>query len=236
LAKRNFDLTWSTPGSTVIEPAYLENATSTAATLSYLAGTDPDTFTAILNGFRQLFLTAVNEVQNLRPTPPSPPLALVQLWNEGRMDNFLCASSECFLGNKDYRKLRIEGYQPKAGSPDTVPLHYFWNAAISDIYATTKIDTPQGYSPAGLGDGIVYKTQQPNSVPLQLYWSAKRRDMLTVASAAGIQYANQNGYKLLNSTLGYVLSKSPEEQDFKNYYVTYTRWAYSMELLYNAFN
>jgi len=175
-------------------------------------------------------------VQNLKPKPPPPPFSLAQLWNEDREDNCLCATQECLFANSDYQQLRIEGYQPKESSPNTIPLNDFWNDAINDNYATTQISTPMGYSPASFGDGIVYRTQQPNTVPLQLYWSEERKDMLTVASTEGIQYANDYYYKLLNSSLGYVLSKSPVELDLKASELTYIRWAYSLELLYNALN
>jgi len=154
----------------------------------------------------------------------------VQLWDADRQDNCLCATPDCLAANNQYTQLRIEGYQPAPGSPNTIALNDFWNPTINDNYATTQTALPTGYSAATFGDGMVFKTQQAFTVPLQLYWSDKRQDMLTVASTEGIQYAKTNGYKELNATLGYVFSHPQEIGE------TYIRWSYSMELLNNALN
>jgi len=237
LSKRNLDFDWTTPGSGATTGGVLSQVASSAFELGYLAGTDLDTFNKVLTGLPQLFTQAIAEIQAIKPTPPPPAGSLAQLWDADRQDNVLCGSPDCLNDNSQYQFLRIEGYQPKAGTPGTVSLNDYWNQNINDNYATTQSVTPSGYSPAVFSDGLVYATAQPGTVPLTLWWSEQRQDMLTVASAEGLTYAKEYGYKQVNANLGYVLTSPPSdvEEDRLNA-VNLARWGYSMELLYNALN
>uniref|UniRef100_A0A6B2KX16 DUF5110 domain-containing protein n=1 Tax=Arcella intermedia TaxID=1963864 RepID=A0A6B2KX16_9EUKA len=231
-SKRNLDESWSSPGSSAVEPAYLSQLSSAGLSLTYLAN-DWENFNNVLKSIPQLYLNAVKEVESIQPFPPPPPGALVQLWDSDRNDNCLCGSEGCMNANNYYQQLRIEGYQPKSGTPGTIPLNDYWNPSITDNYATTQTSTPAGYSPASFNNGIVFKDSVANTVPLSLYWSSQRQDMLTVASAEGIQYAKTNNYTLVTAVLGYVYSSPPTPNGFT---LVYNRWAYSLQLLYNAFN
>jgi len=225
LAKQNLDVTWDTPGSNSVNGGNLSLAASTGEYLSYLSGADRKTFMDVLSNYKNLFQLAVKEIQSLKPTG-----ALYQYWNEDRTDNILCGTQSCIDIQQGYRLLRIEGYQPDANTPGAIPFIDYWNPDYLDNYGTTDPKTPSGYYPAVFTNGYVFSKYQPNTVPLKLYWSEGRRDMLTVASAEGIAYAQSNNYSLVNSTVGYVYS-TPRLYDVK-----YQRWAYSIELLLNALN
>jgi len=205
---------------------------STGFELSYLAGTDINAFYQVLNSIPELFVNATKEIMAIKPQPPPPAGSLAQFWDSDRQDNVLCGSNDCLNANSYYQFLRIEGYQPPQGSPDTVPLNDFWDADILDNYATSQTSTPNGYSPAAFSDGIIYSKSKPGTVPLSVWWNADRPDMLTVASPEGLAYAKQYGYTLVNQTIGYVLTSPPTQLGG----LPISRWAYSMELLNSALN
>jgi len=234
LSKRNLDFDWTTPGSGATTGGILSQVASSAFELSYLAGTDLPTFNKVLTGLPQLFTQAIAEIQSIKPAPAG---ALIQLWDSDRQDNVLCGSPDCLNDNSEYQFIRIEGYQPKAGTPGTVSLNDFWNQNINDNYATTQSSTPNGYTLAAFSDGVVYATAQPGTVPLTLWWNDQRQDMLTVATADGLAYAKQYGYKQVNATLGHVLTSPPANvEEDPLYAANLARWGYSIELLHNALN
>eukprot|EP01125_Pyxidicula_operculata_P005865 TRINITY_DN2050_c0_g6_i2.p1 TRINITY_DN2050_c0_g6~~TRINITY_DN2050_c0_g6_i2.p1 ORF type:complete len:1034 (+),score=272.65 TRINITY_DN2050_c0_g6_i2:380-3481(+) len=233
LAKRLLDQANAAPGTFSVTGGSLSKVASASNELSYLAGKDIGLFTTLLNNIPQMFVDAVNEIQSVRPNPPPPASALVQLWNAGRQDNCLCGSSSCLSTNSDYDYVRIEGYQPPAGTPGTVRLNDFWNDDYQDNWATTQSSTPSGYTPAIFGDGLVFSSKVEGTSPLILYWNEDRKDMLTVASLDGIHYAKSNGYVVVNKTLGYVYTQPPTTQASA---VNYDRWNYAWNLLLSATN
>lgn len=223
LSKQNLDQARVAPGDSSTNGGNLSITATSGEELEYLAGVDLNAFYSVLANVPLIFQLGYAEVKNLEPPIPG---ALLQLWDSDRGDNCLCGSDPCINANNYYQMLRIEGYQPKAGTPGTIPLNDFWNPTATDNYATTGTSAPSGYEPAAFGDGLVFASQQPGTVPLKLYYNG--HDMLTVASPQGIDYANQNKYKLLNSTLGYVYSNPPQVD-----VINQKRWAYSMGLLNN---
>lgn len=133
--------------------------------------------------------------------------------------------------------MRIEGYQPVAGTHGAEPLDDFWNPSISDNWATPAGTVPKpGYLPGIFENGLIYRVRPSGvaTLPLQLWYSQARQDMLTLASEEGVTYAKNNGYQLLNGTLGYVLVAPPEE----SYAATINdlRILYSETLLQSASN
>jgi len=231
LAKRNFDAAWNTPGSQTVGGGNISISASTGDLLSYLSGTNYNQYKSVLYNYRNVFNYAIKEVNDMRPIPPVP-FGLLQMWSGTRNDNCLCGTTDCINSQSGYKSLRIEGYCVKENTPDAIKLNDFWNADIADNYATTTSATPSGYSPASFGNGYVLKSFAPGTVPLKLYWNDARKDMLTVASQEGINYAIQYNYTLLNNNLGYVYTNPPPSEDAP----TYSSWAYSMELLLNALN
>jgi len=177
------------------------------------------------------FSQAVKEIQNLKPINPVEGV-LYQYYADDRKDSILCGTLSCInTQGGDYNFVRIEGYQPPSSDPNAVKIYDFWSESFKDNYATTNATTPSGYVNAVFTNGYALNIQKPGAAQLKLYWSSDRKDMMTVATQEGIDYANKNKYELVNGNLGYVYTKPQTLNAIK-----FTRWAYSMELLLNALN
>lgn len=212
LAKQTLDTSWSTPGAQIVQRARLSLVASSALSFSYLASNNSSSFSSALLAFQSLYAAAVSEILGLKPSSSFPENALVQWWSDQRQDSCLCATNECndIQAQSGYKFVRIEGFRPSSSAPGTVRLFDYWNGNIMDNYATTNSSVPAGYTKAIFADGVVFAQRQPSgTVPLQTWWSAGRRDWLTVASEAGIAYANQNGYVLGNQQVGFVFNSQP---------------------------
>jgi alpha-glucosidase (family GH31 glycosyl hydrolase) len=211
LAKQTLDTSWSTPGAQIVQPALLSRAAASAVSLGYLAATDAKGFGTTVLSLAGLYDEAVSEVLGLKPTNSFPSNALVQWWSEERQDNCLCGNNYCngVQASSGYTFVRIEGYLPSPSTEGTIPLNDFWNNNYGDNYASTSSQTPSGYVTANFQDGAVFASPMAGTVALQTWWSAARKDWLTVASPAGVQYAQQNGYVLGNGTIGYAYTNSP---------------------------
>jgi hypothetical protein len=238
LSKRNLDPDGGTPGSNTVTGGYLSQLASTGFELSYLAGNNINALYTVFNSLPALYANATREIQNLKPTFTDPTyFPLTQYWSLSRNDNLLCGSSDCQSENNElYTQLRIEGYQPRQGTPGTIPLNDYWYPTIQDNYATSLVNPPADYSPAAFKNGIIFDLQHnlPGTQAVSIWWNQQRQDMLTTASLKGTQYARTNNYTLINSTIGYVYIES--DQVDQSWAVPLSRWAYSIELLYNAFN
>jgi hypothetical protein len=237
LAKRNLDPDWGTPGSNSVFDGYLSQLASAGFELSYLAGVDVSTFYTVINSLRGLYANATAEIQKLKPTEaPYPPNALVQLWSASRNDSLLCGTTDCINANPQYAYVRIEGYQPTQGA-NTVPLYDYWDPlpTVTDNYATTLSSPPPGYTTTNFQNGNIFDTvhhQPDHSFPVSIWWSDERQDMLTVASQAGVSYAQTNNYVQKVQCIGYAQTGN----DQSVLAVPLSRWSYSMELLLNAVN
>jgi len=226
-AKANFDESRVTPGAQSVQGGNISILASYGEELSYLAGTNIQNFLYIVQTqFALTFSYAVTEVKDMQSRQP-----LVQLWDSQREDNCLCGSLDCMQANSYYQQLRIEGFQPKMPTSNTINLNDWWDPTVTDNWATTNQGNPaNGYQNANFADGLVLIRPEPNTSPLVLYYSADRQDYLTVGTPAGNEYAKTYGYALVNSTLGYVYN-SPDLSA-----VNFQRWAHSMQLLLTAYN
>jgi len=211
------------------------NLTITASTgecLTYLAN-NKNEFNKVLNGAKNSFNEAVKDIKAIEPVNPREGV-LYQFWSDARKDNVLCGTIACINSQGGYKFMRIEGYQPDSTfDRDLAPLYDYWNSEITDNDATTDRVIPKGYVNASFSNGYVFKRYYPETVPLRLYWNEERKDMLTVASEEGIEYAINNDYELINGQIGFVYT-SPPDNHLKS--IKYNRWLYSMELLLNALN
>ncbi len=233
LAKQTLDTSWSTPGAQIVQPAKLSRAAASGVSLGFLAKTDMQAFGKLALGFDSLYSAAMSEILGLKPTNNFPSNALVQWWNAKRQDNCLCGDNFCngVQAESGYTFLRIEGYLPSGSSQGTIALSDYWNSNFEDNLASTS-SAPSGYSPAVFGDGAVFAptSQIAGTVALQTWWSEARKDWLTVASAAGVQYAKDNGYMLGNATIGFVFQRMPLVLDSVTPPTT-DQWARSYALL-----
>lgn len=159
LAKSNLDASGATPGSSTTAGGYLSMAATAGELFSMFAGTNQTSFMSLLNGYRTLFQGAVQELAALQPYPAG---ALLQLWDQDRLDSCLCGSSACMQTNNYYQQLRIEGYQPAPTDAGAVPLYDFWSDSAQDNWVTTQSTPPSGYSAAIFQNGYVLSTKQPN--------------------------------------------------------------------------
>jgi hypothetical protein len=145
----------------------------------------------------------------------------------------LCSHEECnqIQAESGYQFVRIEGFVPSSASPGTVPLFDYWNANIMDNFATTNSSTPSGYSSAIFSNGVVFAARQAGTVPLQTWWSASRRDWLTVASDAGVKYAQSHGYVLGSPSVGFVFNSQPLNIQDSVTTPTLAQWSRAIDLL-----
>jgi alpha-glucosidase (family GH31 glycosyl hydrolase) len=166
------------------------------------------------------FATAITEARNLvKPAiaelvanrPPAAG-ALVQMFSVSRGDNVMCANSNCIAANDasdGYVQMRIEGFQPVAQtSLPTTKLLALWNPNVPDNFATDgSYNVPSGYSAAVFNGGVAFSSQVAGTVPLRVFWNG--RDFLTVASSAGVLWAQQHNYTDMQHIAGYVWAQPP---------------------------
>lgn len=107
--------------------------------------------------------------------------------------------------------MRVEGYAPVPGTPGTIPIYSWWNSVINDNYALTAgPNAPaSNYQAPVFNSGALFATQVAGTTPCSTWWSVARNDWLTVCTAAGTAYAQQNGYALGNATIGYAYTNAP---------------------------
>jgi hypothetical protein len=106
----------------------------------------------------------------------------------------------------EYARVWVEGYQPVAGTPNTIELYAFWSLKTNDHLVNTSTSAPDGFTAAKFSNGFVFADRQASTVPLQLWYSASRDDYITVASTQGIEFAQQNAYVVVDDAIGYVYS------------------------------
>jgi len=238
-AKANYDEDWTSLCAQTGEVcnSNLTDLASFGEILTVQAGMNYTAFTQTLNNFTNMYLQALYEVKGMKPPPPN---ALVQLYYSGREDSLLCGSQTCLETNNFYTEMRIEGYQPNPGTANIIPFYDYWNANVTDNWSTTSPVTPSGYIPVSWPDGWVLSQPGPGTSNLSLWFSSDANDHLTVGTPEGVQWAQSNGYVLLNATLGYVLTEQPDPppggQAGSGDLVTHVRWLYSLDLILNALN
>lgn len=109
-------------------------------------------------------------------------------------------------------------------SNNAVRINDFFNSMTNDNYATTATSAPAGYAAAVFADGHAFTSAQPGTTALQVFLGGT--DYLTVASAAGLQYAAANNYTFV-ATVGYVYTA----QQVPGTTVDQDRWNKAIELL-----
>jgi len=231
LSKDNLDEDWTTPGSGDTGPAYVSDLAVLGSVLDSQVGTDLTAFKKTIAGVPALLQSAISQLKSEASGP------LTQMYDPDRSDSVLCGSSGCTGANNYYTTMRIEGYQALQGDSDVIALNDYWDVAITDNWATTDSTPPAGYVAASFADGVVYSKQKDGTIPLQLWYSAARADHLTVASDAGVQYANDNGYKVINGSsnpLGWVFKDPPPTLKSRLGAAPIGRLDYSIALLQNA--
>jgi hypothetical protein len=157
LAKVNLDASDTTPGSSTTAGGYLSMAVSAGELLSMFAGKNQTSFNNLLNSYRSLFTGAVQELAAQQQYPTN---ALMQLWDQDRLDSCLCGTYNCMQTNNFYQQVRIEGYQPLATAPGAIPLNAYWSDQNQDNWVTTQTSAPAGYSNAIFPNGYIFATKQ----------------------------------------------------------------------------
>ena len=162
----------------------------------------------------------------IRPTVPPQPAALgqaTQYFSAERNDTVLCVDSQCTSANQPgqdghYAQQRIEGWALLADdgtghaningtSYPLLPLTLYYSFTHTDNLVTTNTTLPdKSYSAAGgatvFANGFTLGAAAPGALPLQLWlktFSGASQDYLSVASPAGVAYAQANGYTLVNA-------------------------------------
>jgi len=239
LAKQTLDYSWATPGSQASFGGNLTITASIGEALSYLSGTDINKFSRLFGTIRTQYSYAVKEIQDIKPYV-MPKYSLVQLFSSfnGRMDNVLCGTQNCYNAqlNWKYVRLRTEGYQPLANDTRAIPLQNYYSWELLDNYATTLSSPPAKYGNSSFDNGYILKSYAPGSVPVKVYWNEERHDMLTVASQEGINYAKENGYVLVNDTIGYAYTNPPTDEtiEISPLGLSIDQWLRAIKLLLSA--
>ncbi len=122
------------------------------------------------------------------------------------------------------------------GTAGTLPIASWWNSVINDNYALTAGPNPpaSNYQAPIFNSGALFATQVAGTVPCSTWWSGARDDWLTVCSAAGTKYAQQNGYTLGNATIGYAYTSAPFASNGATSGVTaptMAQWARALDLV-----
>lgn len=163
--------------------------------------------------------------QPVAPPPPSVAANLTALYSVERLDQVLCLGPQCYQSNEpgengDYAPQRIEGVAFSAAggtvvvngtsyatAPLTLWFGYGASNQLNDNYVATNGTAPTPDYTITFNNGYVLAEQAPGSVPLQVWkrtWNATKWDYATVASDAGVAWAQQSGYTFQFNT-GYVL-------------------------------
>jgi len=231
-AKANYDEDWTSDCAQTAQVcnSSLTDLASVGEILSIQAGVDYAGFQTSLVNLEPLYKTAANQVLNMAPPPAN---ALIQMYDLFETDSCLCSNKGCFNAQiSNYEMMRVEGYQPNSTQKNAIPLYLYWNSTTDDNWATPATPTPPGYQVSSLSGGWCLSYPETGTVPLQLWYNAGADDHLTLATAAGVAWAQVYGYSLLNSTLCYVYPANPTNPST----TTASRWEYSMSLMQNAFN
>lgn len=150
-----------------------------------------------------------------RPRPVIPPptlFNLTSLFSASRLDQVLCLDAACYSANApgnegDYAIQRVEGVgvQAAAGSVilvngtqfDLQPLTLWFSSTHNDNFVTANTSAPDDTYTVTFPNGYTLTQPAPGTVALQVWqkaWNATKYDFATVASAAGVEWAQSNGY------------------------------------------
>jgi hypothetical protein len=159
----------------------------------------------------------------IRPTVPPQPAAtgpMTQYYSSERNDTVLCLGTACTNANQPgedghYVQQRVEsiGLLSDDGTGHatidgvTYPLlqlTLFYSFTHQDNLVTTNTTVPDASYSSGtvFANGFVLGAAAPGALPLQLWFKSfggASQDYMSVASAAGIAYAQANGYTLVNA-------------------------------------
>jgi len=148
------------------------------------------------------------------PPPPPPAPTATTLFSAERADTVLCLANSCFEDNVPsnpgaYAEVRVEG-TPAAANGDpgsvvvdgvtykTVPLTLFYSDVHSDNFVSTNVTAPDSSYTVTFGNGAAFAAPPPPGA-LRVQYFFKRGagaawDYFTCASAAGVAWAQANGY------------------------------------------
>ena len=153
------------------------------------------------------------------PTPPALAQA-TQYWSSERNDSVLCVADQCTSANQPsedghYAELRVEAIALLADdgtghvtinnvSYPVLPLTLYYSATHEDNLVTTNTTAPDASYSGGVvfANGFVLGASAPGALPLQLWFRAyagASQDYLTVASPAGVAWAQAHGYTLIDA-------------------------------------
>jgi hypothetical protein len=227
LAKSLLDQARETPGS---DDTTSQNLMLLAAQSAHLSAINWNAsgFAAAVTNVRALAVAAVAELQSKRPPAAN---ALVQMFSSMRGDNVLCANRNCLAANDasdGYVQLRIEGFQPTTTTTaPTTKLVALWNPNVPDNFAVDpSYNVPNGYTPAVFQGGVAFTQSAAGLLPLRVFWNG--RDFLTVASSAGVAWAQAHNYTDMQHVAGYVYAQQPTSNGTS---VDDRRWNTALSLL-----
>jgi hypothetical protein len=159
----------------------------------------------------------------IRPlVPPTPPALApcTQYFSSDRNDSVLCLSDQCTSANEPgedghYAELRVEGLGLLSDdgtghatinnvSYPLLALTLYYSALHTDNLVTTNTTAPDSSYSGGVvfANGYALGAPAPGALPLQLWYKAyngESQDYLTVASAAGVAWAQAHGYTLVDA-------------------------------------
>eukprot|EP00048_Salpingoeca_helianthica_P023008 m.21681 g.21681 ORF g.21681 m.21681 type:complete len:843 (+) comp8126_c0_seq1:167-2695(+) len=163
--------------------------------------------------------TPISEFPLFLRTTLAPARPLIALFSASRAEQVLCLTLECLgdqqpLGN--YVEQRSEGMGLTSAvdllvNGETAPmaaLWLHWSDVHNDNIVTTNASAPDATYKFTLSTGFVFATPLPGTLPLQLWFkrnSGSTWDYASVASAAGVAWAQREGYQLVSGAVGHVL-------------------------------
>jgi hypothetical protein len=157
---------------------------------------------------------------------------LTSLWSAERSDQVVCLSPLCTSDqqpNGNYDTQRIEGYGFTTASESVlvagkayslVPLTAYYSASWTDNSVISNNSGPDASYNYKIDNGYVLSTQAPGTIPLQVWlkvYDASHQDYASVASAAGVQWAKNNGYTYVFNA-GYVFQNASSIPTAGSYY------------------
>jgi alpha-D-xyloside xylohydrolase len=138
----------------------------------------------------------------------------IQFFSKERNDSVLCLSSACLAANCPscdgaYVESRVEGYALQASDvTGTIPLTVFFSPKFSDNFVSSGTNPPDTSYTISLTDGYVFSNNGQGLIPLDLFHNTATNHHVTVASAAGHDWAKNNGFVFV-STQGYIFANRP---------------------------
>lgn len=163
------------------------------------------------------------------PVTPPPPPAYANatfLWSEERLDAVLCVGASCYEDNVPsnpgaYVTQSIEGVGVAASADASItidgqsypllPLNLCFSYVHNDNYVATNASCPDASYSVSFTNGWVLGAPAPGSLPLQVWlraYNATKLDYASVASGAGLAWAQAHGYAY-QFTTGYLLAATP---------------------------